>query len=234
MADPGYFAINININPGNDACIIFAQPTSHCLTTILDCIKNLYDIEDELHKDVVKKATLATIEVEGTDISIKSPKLKPSEECVPVEDVVKVEVIACEEKHKSPEHEVVNENSVFKISSFVFINEICHFCELQCTSERELSDHFYEKHEPLNVQRSDGRYEYQCKGCGKQFYQYPPAVKHCMVKVKEIYQCPQCKTTIQQTSNIKRHLKRCSGAEAFPCSKCHQFIKSKSNFERHF
>merc|ERR1712129_544239 len=105
MTDPGYFSIKININPGNDACIIFAQPTSDCLTTILDCIKNLYDIEDELHKDMVKKATLATKEVEHTVISTKSQNLKSSEECVPVEDVVKVEVIDDEEKHKNIEQE---------------------------------------------------------------------------------------------------------------------------------
>jgi hypothetical protein len=225
MGDLGYLSIKINVNPGNDACIILAQPSAECISDVVDCIKNIYNIGTELQKEIFKNVSVTLEKVDDSEISNKL--IKTDEE-------VKIEMIDDCENDTSLDQNAASKESITKISSFAFFNKRCHFCDLNFTNESELSEHFYEKHEPLNVQGSDGRHEYQCRGCAKHFTQYPPAVKHCRVRVREIYQCPLCRTTIKQTSNIKRHKERCSGAESFFCSKCHKFIKSKSNFEKHF
>ena len=137
-------------------------------------------------------------------------------------------------KFISLEQKSENFDLLTKISKFVFYNQLCHFCNLQLTSDSELSDHFYSKHEPLSVVTDAGRHEYSCRLCAKQFAQYPAAVKHCRVKTIEPYQCPDCKTTISHPHNIARHKKRCTGDESFFCSKCQQIIKYKPNFDKHF
>ena len=234
MGDLGYLSIKINLNPGNDACIILAQPSAECISNILDCIKNIYNIGTEIQKEIFQKVSVSLERIDDSDISIQSNKTDENSRSIEMKEEVKIEMIDDCEKGTSLEQNVENKESITKISSFAFFNKNCHFCDLQFTNESELSEHFYLKHEPLTVQISDGRHEYQCRGCAKHFTQYPPAVKHCRVRVREIYQCPLCRTTIKQTSNIKRHKERCSGAESFFCSKCHKFIKSKSNFEKHF
>jgi len=253
MADPGYFSIRINISPGNDACIIFVQPSQKCLQTILDDVQNIYSINEELHKELLSKTIISGEKdehpmikvnekdnsklVEHSMIPVKEKELReiteqPVIEMIemePKEEVVKVEV-----NNDDPENsDLGNFESIIKISCFAFYDRKCHFCYSEFTSDSDLSEHFYEKHEPSTVPTSDGKNEYQCRGCGKKFSNYPWAVKHCRVSAKKIFQCPKCKTNIKQKQNVKRHMEKCSGAGPFFCPKCHHFSKYKSHYDKH-
>ena len=221
MADTCYFSIKINFNTLEDACIIFAQPYPENLIDIFDILKNMYSIDDDLHEELVKKVKI-------TDKNIEQSKIV-MEEMNPKEEAIKVEVDPIDDQNQNFE----NTDSIIKISCFAFYNRKCHFCFSEFNSKRELSEHFFEKHEPLTVATPDGKQEYQCKGCGKKLDRYPWAVKHCRVTHEKSFECPECKTTIKQKHNAKRHMEKCSGPGPFYCSKCHNFSKSKLLFEKH-
>ena len=141
------------------------------------------------------------------------------------EKEVNIEIKEETENNQSLELKVQNQESVIKISCFVFYNQKCHLCTSQFKSGKDLRSHFYEKHEPL---KSEGRNDYMCKTCGMHFDHYTYAVKHC-----KVYQCPDCKTTIKNKANIARHKKYCAGTELLFCSKCKSSMKSKGYFEKH-
>ena len=171
---------------------------------------NLEDQRSEADNPICRVDITEENEVKENFLVKSSLKLEPDEEEIFVNLEEKMEVI--------------------KISCFAFFNQNCHLCNLQLSSESELSEHFYQTHEPLSVESNDGKPVYQCRPCSKQFKQYPAAVNHC--RVRKPYQCPDCSKTISSRNNIGRHNKRCTGGKSFFCLKCQRIIKC-TTFETH-
>ena len=235
MEDLGFISIRSNAHQGKDTCIILADPFVECLSSLLDSIKSIYDIGNDLQNmilgDVMDSEDVASESSnvssnsnrEETQIKVGNPETQDlGENC---DDPLKSEPEEKDELCNKFEQNMENEKSVTIIASFEFFNQNCQLCNIQFSSDSELSEHFYQTHEPVSVDTTNGKPEYQCRTCRKQFMQYPAAVRHCRVRSSEPYQCPHCDTTISVSNNVARHRKRCSGEKSFFCSKCRKIVK---------
>jgi len=247
MGELGSLSIKFGVYQGSETCIILTEPTVENLSNILDSIKTNFHIGNDLTNKIVDEV----IDIDGAKSKLSySPKTKESEKSISeekkettqttlilTEDIIDPLEVAAGSLIKSESQEFENSEqqieTLTKIGCFTFINYKCLFCDLQFPIEVELTEHFYMKHDALNVQTSEGSFEYNCRSCGKKFSRYPAAVRHCRVRSSYSYQCPDCRKNIAHPGNVERHRKRCTGKETFFCSKCTKIVKYKVNYDKH-
>ena len=72
MEGPGYVSVTLHMSPGNAVSIILAQPSSETIGNFLDLLTDVYSINEDLTKEIIKKSYIKIGKASDSKVSKSS------------------------------------------------------------------------------------------------------------------------------------------------------------------